>query len=75
MMKTYYYVWSYVCFCLQSSFKAVIVVVDFPPGYVKTSSLFIPTNAAPGTMLTVLLSNFNVYVYNYKYVHTSVGVY
>ena len=48
VIKTYYYVWSYVCFCLQYSIYAANVIVGFPHSQDKTSSLFIGTNAAPG---------------------------
>ena len=45
MIKTYYCVWSYIRFCLQSFFQAANVIVGFPSSQEKTSSLFIGTNA------------------------------
>ena len=48
MTKTYFYVWSYVCICLQSSNSVANVIVGFPRSQEKTSSLFIGTNTAPG---------------------------
>ena len=52
MIRTYYCVWSYVCFCLQSSIQAANVIVDFPHSQEKTSSLFIGTNTAPELVST-----------------------